>query len=382
MGVITWGGIKSSDLGIIVELVPDYEIPERNVTSSRSFQQIGDCLIDQKSFQTVTRTYHLAMVNKDLSGSYERFARIIAEWLMAPKGFSKLVEDETISGINAPVYRMAYFAGGVELNNLYGVGLRAEVQFQCMPELYPDETVGLGDITDRAFTIYNTWDFKAPYMDDGISSDYVSRNIPKMYFNRYPKIRMGVNFGSAGERAEYVCLAFYKDILALPSATHSTGFEIPSSEDADKCCQLQADFTAMSDKDYKKFYNYRRVCHDLGYLVPIYYNLLTNSFETKVTTNGVLKVKKVGNSYNIIQTENDRFETIRIPVKWSKGSASLLSYSYVKSNSMPELYSLCLPASEGNACGFLTVEIPTEMFSITKYVEVDRAENFIAADKI
>lgn len=377
MGVITWGGVKSSDLGIIVELVPDYEIPERNVTSSRSFRQIGDCLIDQKSFQTVTRTYHLAMINKDLSGSYEHFARVITEWLMAPKGFSKLVEDETISGISAPVYRMAYFAGGVELNNLYGIGLRAEVQFQCMPELYPDETVGLSEIVNQTFTIYNTWDFKAPYTDN-----LTPRNIPKVYFARYPKIRMGIDFNGVSERGEYVRLAFYKDVLVLPSESHSVGFEIPSSEDADKCCQLEADFTAMSDNDYQKFYNYRHVCRELGYIVPIYYNLLTNSFEVKVATNGVLKVRKVGNSYSVIPTENDRFETLRIPVKWSKDIVIGEPYIDITMNSMPEIYSLALPASEGDACGFLSVEISGEMVSTTKYIEVDRNENFIAADKI
>lgn len=377
MGVITWGGVKSSDLGIIVELVPDYEIPERNVTSSRSFRQIGGCLIDQKSFQTVTRTYHLAMINKDLSGSYEHFARVITEWLMAPKGFSKLVEDETISGISAPVYRMAYFAGGVELNNLYGIGLRAEVQFQCMPELYPDETVGLSEIVNQTFTIYNTWDFKAPYTDN-----LTPRNIPKVYFARYPKIRMGIDFNGVSERGEYVRLAFYKDVLVLPSESHSVGFEIPSSEDADKCCQLEADFTAMSDNDYQKFYNYRYVCRELGYIVPIYYNLLTNSFEVKVATNGVLKVRKVGNSYSVIPTENDRFETLRIPVKWSKDIVIGEPYIDITMNSMPEIYSLALPASEGDACGFLSVEISGEMVSTTKYIEVDRNENFIAADKI
>lgn len=378
MGVITWGGIKSSDLGILVELVPDYEIPERNVTSSRSFRQIGDCLIDQKSFQTVTRTYHLAMVNKDLSGSYEHFANIITEWLMAPKGFSKLVEDEALSGISTPVYRMAYFAGGVELNNLYGIGLRAEIQFQCMPELYSDETIGPADISDPIFTIYNTLDLKAPYEGDG---PYSIRDIPKVFFNQYPKIRIGVDFGTTSERNECVVLGFYQDVRELPIDSWFMGFEHPRTDDQDKCCQIQADFSKMNDADYQKFYNYRRVCRDLGYIVPIYYNLLTNSFEVRVTTNGVLRTNKVGTTQNFVSLENTSYEIIQIPVKWEKGFTvgDFLDIIY---NSMPNIHGLCVPASVGNACGFLTVQTPRDMDGQIKYLEVDRDENLIDSDKL
>lgn len=380
MGVITWGGIKSSDLGIIVELVPDYEIPERNVTSSRSFRQIGDCLIDQKSFQTVTRTYHLAMVNKDLSGSYEHFANVITEWLMAPKGFSKLVEDEAISGISQPVYRMAYFSGGIELNNLYGIGLRAEIQFQCMPELHSDETMGPADISDPIFTIYNTLDLKPPYIES--NGTYIERDVPKMFFNKYPKIRIGVNFGTIAEKKEYVTLGFYQNVLKLPADAYSLGFEIPRpNEDENKCCQIQADFGKMKDTDYQKFYNYRRTCQDLGYIVPICYNLLTNNFEVKVMTNGLLRGEKAGSNFTAIPSENTSYEVIKIPTKWGK-DVSAGTFPDIIYNSRPEIYSLSVPASVGDACGFLTVELPNEMSNNLKYLEVDRDEVLITADKI
>lgn len=380
MGVITWGGIKSSDLGILVELVPDYEIPERNVTSSRSFRQIGDCLIDQKSFQTVTRTYHLAMVNKDLSGSYEHFANVITEWLVAPKGFSKLVEDEAISGISQPLYRMAYFSGGVELNNLYGIGLRAEIQFQCMPELYSDEARGPANISDPVFTVYNTLDLKPPYIES--NGTYIERDIPKVFFNKYPKIRIGVDFGTMTEKKEYVGLGLYQNVLKLPTDGYSLEFEVPRpNEDENKCCQIQADFSKMKDADYQKFYNYRRTCQDLGYIVPVYYNLLTNSFEVKITTNGILRGRKIGSNYTVIPSENTSYETIQIPTKWEKGT-SIGTFPDITYNSRPEIYSLSVPASDGDACGFLTVEAPNEMSNNLKYLEVDRDEILIAADKI
>ena len=371
MGVITWGGIKSSDLGIIVELVPDYEIPERNVTSLHSIGSVGDCLIDSKSFKTITRTYHLVMVNKDLSGSYENFVSMITEWLMAPKGFNKLAEDQTLSETTYPIYRIASFNGGIELQNLYGIGLRAEVSFTCYPDVFYDGFVGI-DSGNNAngswyFTAYNTFRKKA-------NAD------EKIFFENYPKLRIGLLLdkdNSYARKNEWIDIAIFMGTTPQPN---TSGFEDFSTLiNSGVTMAVQANINQLSDEDYSIFYNYYHLCKKLGYIMPIYYNFVSSLFEVNIPNDGV---------FTPLKTNPKDYQTLCIPAtSHTNIGFYMLSLSNMQSNVALNLQkdAYKMPASSDQHYGFLSFEASSGMNSEQqeiKYLCLDNGDMLINKDRI
>lgn len=129
MGVtceLTWNGISSNTLGIIVEGYPKTRFPEKDVETETVPGRNGALLIDHCTYSNYPQNYTInwRRDTDDFTGSK------VAAWLYQ-KGYKRL-EDS----FYPHHFRIAYYAGGNDVENRINVLGRAKIQFQCKPQWF------------------------------------------------------------------------------------------------------------------------------------------------------------------------------------------------------------------------------------------------------
>lgn len=129
MGVVIFNGISSQDYGIQVEHPPGYQTPARDYEVIHIPGRNGDLVIDNGSYQNVTRSYQIAVgsLEKDFTG----MANVIAEWLHSASGYARL-EDS----YEPEYYRMAMYQDEAEIENIMQHAGRASIDFNCKPQRF------------------------------------------------------------------------------------------------------------------------------------------------------------------------------------------------------------------------------------------------------
>jgi len=142
MGIVKYNGISTEDLGLIVQFIPSYTFPEKDITLDHVSGRNGDILTNNKCYRNSIATYYLAKVFR----KGERFvasANSIVEWLHSSDVYTKL-EDS----YEPDYYRMAIFKNGGELSNYYDQATTIEVQFDCKPQKWlkiGDQPIAIGN---------------------------------------------------------------------------------------------------------------------------------------------------------------------------------------------------------------------------------------------
>lgn len=160
MGSVTFNNVSTTTLGILVEVFPDYEIPERSMDIISVPGRNGDIIIDHGTYKNVNRVYRFA---KPCDASYPTpaaAARVISNWLMAPHGYRRLQDsyDSHIFG----VYRDAYFKGGVTVSNINNEAGRLACTFVCKPQRFIiTETMKVTDKSQQVFSLSNLYPYDA-----------------------------------------------------------------------------------------------------------------------------------------------------------------------------------------------------------------------------
>lgn len=129
MGVIIFNGVPSTDYGIHVEKPPSYTIPERDYEIIHIPGRNGDVVIDKGSYKNVVRTYDISV--GELDGDFTKLASGISQWLHSLSGYGRL-EDS----YEPDYFRLAYYSGKVEIENLFHHAGRATLEFNCKPGRY------------------------------------------------------------------------------------------------------------------------------------------------------------------------------------------------------------------------------------------------------
>lgn len=129
MGVITYNGVASSSLGIVVEEPPEYIYPERDYEITHVPGRNGDIYIDKGSYQNVERTYKLAAGSEE--SDFVVPANKIVQWLHSANGYARL-EDT----YEPEYYRKALYVESGNVENLLGTAGRITVSFNCYPQRY------------------------------------------------------------------------------------------------------------------------------------------------------------------------------------------------------------------------------------------------------
>ncbi len=129
MGIVIFDGRSSKNYGIQVEHPPGYQTPARDYEMVHIPGRNGDLLIDNGSYQNVSREYEIAVGSED--GDFTEMANRIAEWLYSTSGYARL-EDSYEPGY----YRMAACQEGITVENLEQHAGRAKVVFNCKPQRF------------------------------------------------------------------------------------------------------------------------------------------------------------------------------------------------------------------------------------------------------
>lgn len=127
--MITWAGINSETLGLTVERYPGRPRPTKKYSVVSIPGRNGDLYVDTGAYTNYTQYYDIGIRGKveGLSAA----AQSVADWLYSPAGYQRL-EDS----YEPDVFRMAYFAGPLDIENMLNVLGRASIEFNCKPQRF------------------------------------------------------------------------------------------------------------------------------------------------------------------------------------------------------------------------------------------------------
>lgn len=128
MGIIKFNGIKSDDLGLIVQFIPTYKYPEKEYDTLHIPGRNGDLVVNKGSFHNVDRTYSIAKVFKP-GENFISNATAIASWLHSADGYARL-EDS----YEPEYYRMALYKSDGEMSNFLNQVTALDITFECKPQ--------------------------------------------------------------------------------------------------------------------------------------------------------------------------------------------------------------------------------------------------------
>lgn len=140
---ITWNGVSSDSLGVIVERFPERSIPARRFSPQAVAGRNGSILLVDKSFPNVEQEYEVYL-SAEAEG-LPSVAHACANWLMGPTGYATLRDSYEPS-----TFRTAYVSSGFDIENALNKFGRCKISFSCKPQRFLDSgsawvTVASGD---------------------------------------------------------------------------------------------------------------------------------------------------------------------------------------------------------------------------------------------
>lgn len=127
--MIVWAGKSSDELNLTVETYPDRPRPAKKYSIVPIPGRNGDLHIDTGAYANYTQFYDIGIRGRERG--LPQAARAVAQWLYAPKGYNRL-EDS----YEPDIFRLAYYAGPQDIENiLNGLG-RATIEFSCKPQRF------------------------------------------------------------------------------------------------------------------------------------------------------------------------------------------------------------------------------------------------------
>lgn len=131
-GVIVYGGVDSSNYGIVVGESPAFERPNRKQTIIQVPGRNGSVLFQENAWEDVTRTYNV-WLDEDIANN-KSLADKVNEYqaaLNSLTGYQMLTDN-----FEPDVYRLAYYSGGDSFTNEMTQYGRANLRFVCRPERF------------------------------------------------------------------------------------------------------------------------------------------------------------------------------------------------------------------------------------------------------
>lgn len=157
MNFFVFAGQSSLDHRMVVEYCPSYPAGQRSVTKATIPGRNGDEVQDDGTYANVVQPYEV-WFNGQPFGGFNAGAARVANWLLGPKGYQRL-EDS----YDPETYRMALFAGPMDMANWMLRRGRATLEFDCKPERWLKAgqipvTVASGEV------LYNAWRAAKPLL--------------------------------------------------------------------------------------------------------------------------------------------------------------------------------------------------------------------------
>lgn len=130
--MIKFAGIRSDELGIIIEHYPSRTFPEVSYEVIEVPGRDGDIIIPNGNYKNYRQTYSAFIDSFDPDvPRYQETARKVSEWLLGNPGY-QILEDS----YDPEFYRKAYYSGGSEFSNFFNTYGRGSIEFTCAPRRY------------------------------------------------------------------------------------------------------------------------------------------------------------------------------------------------------------------------------------------------------
>lgn len=126
---LIWNNRPSTDVGVVVEYFPDQPGPRRRMQTVKVAGRNGDLLVDMGAYDNYDQPYKIYF-NAEREGT-PAAARAVREWLQAPRGYCRLEDD-----YDPEVFRMAYYAGPADIENIMNRFGRGTIRFNCKPQRF------------------------------------------------------------------------------------------------------------------------------------------------------------------------------------------------------------------------------------------------------
>lgn len=127
--MIFWNGKSSDDLGVFIEHFPKQPKPAKKYKKISVPGKNGDLIFEEDAFENYIQPYGVYVNAKE--SNLPSAANDVAEWLFSAKGYQKL-EDS----YDPDVFRLAYFAGPLDVENIINKFGRAIINFDCKPQSF------------------------------------------------------------------------------------------------------------------------------------------------------------------------------------------------------------------------------------------------------
>lgn len=125
-GYLTYNGITSTAAGVkAVEKYPALNRPRRKFTVLSIPGRTGDVIINEDAWEDYEQEYEIYAGSGNRGDAPQAFDGIMA-WLHSSVGYCRL-EDT----YEPDVFRLAYYAGGTEVDNVLSRYGRATIKFMC-----------------------------------------------------------------------------------------------------------------------------------------------------------------------------------------------------------------------------------------------------------
>lgn len=128
--MIKWAGVSSDTCGVVVERYPDQPGGNRVYEKISVPGRNGELLIDTGALSSYTQKYSVWFKGNPTPES----SKAVRSWLVSPVGFQEL-EDS----YDPDFFRLAYYAGSPQIENIMNKHGRMQIDFVCKPERYSKE---------------------------------------------------------------------------------------------------------------------------------------------------------------------------------------------------------------------------------------------------
>ena len=125
--MIWWAGKCSNEIGVVVERYPNQNGPERRLEVIQIPGRNGDLIIDSGVYNNYAQSYEVYFnASKNRTPKQSRMVR---EWLQTATGYQRLENS-----YDPEFYRLAYFSGPAEIENIMNQYGRMTISFMCKPQ--------------------------------------------------------------------------------------------------------------------------------------------------------------------------------------------------------------------------------------------------------
>lgn len=161
MGKFVFNNISSENYDLVIEKLPSLNRPSRKFNLYQVPGRNGDIIEQYDAYENITISYNVWFANNDFdSRTAAIVAREISGWLYSANGYCVLEDN-----FEPDVFRLAYFNGGLDIENELTKYGRATINFVCRPERFLKSGNKWITITsDRRpefYTLYNATNFTA-----------------------------------------------------------------------------------------------------------------------------------------------------------------------------------------------------------------------------